>query len=97
MHLVCVQVFEKVTLLTLIITDIESISSHVLLLTVEILHHRQGVIIWTLLHHGTSTYCLSLLNLAEAILVLYLLTWRMAHRCLHYSIRISFHDFLPGA
>lgn len=71
-HLICVQILEQVALLSLIITDIEGVACHVLLLAVEVLDHGQGVVIGALLHRSRITRRL-LHTLPKTVLVLDLL------------------------
>ena len=93
-HLVGVQVFEQVPLLPLIITDVEGVARHVvLLLPVEVLNHGQSIIIRALLHGGCIAR--SLLDaLTKAVLVLDLLSGRVRHRRLHHTISVCLHYFL---
>ena len=74
-HLVCIQVFKEITFLTLVIRNIECIARHVvLLLTVEVFNHRQGIVIRTLLHSGRICH----LPPTKATLMLYLLLLLLA-------------------
>lgn len=71
MHLVVVQILEKITFLPLVVRHVEGVACHVLLLPVEVFHHGQGVVVRTLLHGG----CIGHLPRSETALVLYLLPW----------------------
>ncbi len=70
MHFVRIQVLKEIALLSLVIGDIESIPGHiVLLLSVEVFNHWQGVVIGALLHcsricHLTATKTTLVLDLA---------------------------------
>ena len=88
-HFTGVQVFEQIALLALIITNIEGVACHiVLLLSVEVLDHRQRcVVIGTLLHGLIMLHTCS-----EAILVR-ILARRVSHRRLN-PIGIGLHNFL---
>ena len=68
-YLACVQVFEQVAFLPLVIAHIERVTSQILPLPVEVLHHWKGVIVRAL---GHSICILTLLDASsEAALVLY--------------------------
>ena len=51
-HLSSIQLFEKVAFLALVIAHIESISSHILLLSIEVIHHGKSVVVRALLQGG---------------------------------------------
>ena len=91
-----VQVLEQVALLSLIITDVEGITCHVLLLTVEILNHGQGIVIRALLHGSCITGRL-LDTLTKTVLMLDLLAGRVCHGSLLDAICVCFHYFLARA
>ena len=91
-HFSCIQVFEKIAFLALIIANIESIASHVLLLAVEIFDHwERCVVIGTLLHGWPVVVMLH--TRSKAILVRDLAR-RVSHRRLNDSIRVGLHNFL---
>ncbi len=76
LHLVCIQVFEKITFLALIIAHVEGIPSHVLMLPVKVLDHRQCVVVGASAHGrlvaSTASTCID--SIAKAVLVADL-TW----------------------
>ena len=72
LYFVGVQVFKQVSLLPLVVTDVESVPRHVLLLSVKVFYHRQSVVIGALLHR-IRVACL-LDATSETTLVLYVLS-----------------------
>ena len=50
MQLVCIEFFEEVSFLPLVVADVESVACQVLSLPVEIFHHRQRIIVRALRH-----------------------------------------------
>ena len=97
-QLTCIQVFEKIAFLALIIAYIESVASHIilLLLSVEVVYHGQGIVIRTLCH-GHRVCRLLLYSVTKTVLVLaWLLGRRVSHRRLD-AIWVRFHNFLSRA
>ena len=66
-HFVRIQVFKEISLLSLVIRNIEGVSGHiVLMLTIKVFDHGQCVVIGALLHG----ICISHLATSETALVL---------------------------
>lgn len=92
LHFVGIEIFEEVSLMSLVVAHVEGVACHVLLLSVKVFDHGQGVVVGTLLHR--IRICRLLLDPASKATLVLDVADRVGWRLLNHSVSVCFDDLL---